>query len=171
MKMKSVIAGEYTAPPAHGPHDQRDLWDHARAAHVAQEHVAVGAERDDTLLDARPAGVIDADHRAADLGGEIHDLAHLLAHDLAQRAAEHGEVLAEHAHPAPVDRAMAGNHRIAPGPVLLHVEVVGAVAHERVELLEGAGVEQLLHALARRVLAARVLLLLGLGGRVHRRHA
>ena len=66
---------------------------------------------------------------------------------------------------APVDRAVAGHHRVAPRPVLLHVEVVGAVAHERVELLEGARVEQLLDALARRVLAARVLLLLGLRAR------
>ncbi len=55
---------------------------------------------------------------------------------------------------ATVDRAVAGDHGVAPRPVLLHVEVVRAVAHERVELLEGAGVEQLLHALARRVLAA-----------------
>ena len=98
-------------------HDQADLGDHARAADVAHEHVAVGAERDDALLDARAAGVVDADHRAADLGGEVHDLAHLLAHHLAERAAEHGEVLAEHAHGAPVDRAVPGHDRVAPGPV------------------------------------------------------
>ena len=66
---------------------------------------------------------------------------------------------------------MTGHHRVAPGPVLLHVEVVGAVAHERVELLEGPRVEQLLHALAGRVLAARVLLLLGLRRGVERRLA
>jgi len=43
---------------------------------------------------------------------------------------------------------------------------MGAVAHERVELLEGAGVQQLLDALPSRVLAARVLLLLCLRGGV-----
>ncbi len=64
-----------------------------------------------------------------------------------------------------------GDHRVAPRPVFLHLEVVRAVAHERVELLEGARVEQLLDALARRVLAARVLLLLGLRRRVQRRFA
>ena len=64
---------------------------------------------------------------------------------------------------------MAGDHGVAPGPVLLHVEVVGAVAHERVELLEGAGVQQLLDPLPGGVLAAGVLLLLGLGGGVQRR--
>ncbi len=154
-----------------GTHDQADLGDHAGAADVAHEHVAVGAQRDDALLDARAAGVVDADHGAADLGGEVHDLAHLLAHHLAERAAEDGEVLAEDADGAPVDRAVAGHHGVSPGAVLLHVEVVGAVAHERVELLEGARVEQLLDALAGGVLAARVLLLLGLGRGVDGRFA
>ena len=158
MKMKSVIAGRVDGAAGARAHDQADLRDHAAALDVADEHVAVGAERDDALLDARAAGVVDPDHRAADLRRQVHDLAHLLAHDLAERAAEDGEVLAEHAHPAPVDRAVAGDDRIALRAVLLHVEVVRAVADERVELLEGAGVEQLLDPLAGGVLALRVLL-------------
>ncbi len=48
------------------------------------------------------------------------------------------------------------------GPVLLEAELVGAVPDEGVELLEGAGVEQLLDALAGGELALRVLLRLGL---------
>ena len=92
---------------------------------------------------------------------------HLLAHDLAERAAEDREVLAEDADAAAVDRAVAGDDGVAPGPVLLHVELVRAVADERVELLEGAGVEQLLDPLAGGVLAACVLLLdRGLGAGV-----
>ncbi len=51
-----------------------------------------------------------------------------------------------------------GDDRVAVGPVLLHVELVRAVAHEHVELLERTGVEQLLDALPRGVLAALVLL-------------
>ena len=94
-------------------HDQADLRDHAAAHDVADEHVAVGAERDDALLDPRAAGVVDPDHRAADLGRQVHDLAHLLAHHLAERAAEHGEVLAEHAHPPAVDRAVTGDDGVA----------------------------------------------------------
>ena len=139
-------------------HDQADLRDHAAAHHVADEHVAVGPERDDALLDPGAAGVVDPDHRAADLGRQVHHLAHLLAHHLAERAAHDGEVLAEHAHPPAVDRPVAGDHSVAVGAVPLHVEVVGAVAHERVELLEGARVQQLLDPLARGVLAAFVLL-------------
>jgi hypothetical protein len=152
-------------------HDQADLGDHARAHDVPGEHVAVGAQRDDALLDPRSARVVDPDDRAADLGRQVHDLAHLLGHDLAERAAEDREVLAEDAHPAAVDRAVAGHHGVAPGPVALHAELDGPVAHEGVELLEGTGVEQLLDPLARGVLAAVVLLGLGLGRGVHRRLA
>ena len=72
----------------------------------------------------------------------------------------------------PVDRAVAGDDGVAPGPFLLHLEVVGAVADEGVELLEGAGVEQLLDPLAGGHLALRVLLLDRLlGGGVDRRLA
>jgi hypothetical protein len=74
-------------------HDERDLRDDPEA-HVAQEDLAVEAERDDALLDARAAGVVDADDRAAHLHREVHDLDDLLAEDLAERAAEDGEVLA-----------------------------------------------------------------------------
>ena len=129
------------------------------ALDVADEDVAVGAERDDALLDPRAAGVVDADHRRADLGGQVHDLAHLLRHHLAERAAEDREVLAEDEHRAAVDRPVAGDHGVAPGALLVHVELVGAVADEGVELLERARVEQLLDPLAGGQLALRVLLL------------
>jgi len=116
------------------PHDQRDLRDHPGALDVAHEDVPVGAERDDALLDARAARVVDADDRAADLRGEVHDLAHLLGHDLAERAAEDREVLGEDADAAALDRPVPRDHRVAPSAVLLHVEVDRAVADEGVEL-------------------------------------
>ena len=72
----------------------------------------------------------------------------------------------EDAHAPAVDRAVAGDHRVAPRPVLLHLELGRAVAHVGVELLEGARVEQLLDPLAGRVLALRVLLLDGRLGSV-----
>jgi hypothetical protein len=59
-----------------------------------------------------------------------------------------------------------GDDGVAPRAVLLHVELERAVANVGVELLERAGVEQLLDALARRVLALRVLLLDGRLGSV-----
>src|SRR4029079_10235500 len=99
-----------------------------------------------------PARVCGAEARAADLGGQVHHLAHLLAHDLAERAAEDGEVLAEDADPAAVDRPVAGHHGVAPRTRAGHVEVMRPMPDVRVELLERAGVEQLLDPLAGRVL-------------------
>ena len=155
-----------------GTHDQADLGDHSRALHVADEDVAVGPERDDSLLDAGAAGVVDPDHRRPDLGGEVHHLAHLLPHHLAEAATENGEVLREDEDGAAFDRAVAGDDGVTPGTALLHLEVVGAMANEGVELLEGAGVEQLLDPLAGGQLALRVLLIHRLrGGGVERRLA
>src|SRR5919198_4273424 len=155
-----------------GPHDYADLRDHAGALHVANEDVAVSAERHDALLDAGAPGVVEADHGAADLGRQIHDLAHLLGHHLAERAAEDGEVLREDADLATVDLAVARDHGVAPGPVPEHVEVGRSVPNERVELAERAGIEQLVDALAGGELALGMLLLDGLlGGGVDRRVA
>ena len=151
-----------------GPHDQADLRHDAGRPDVAQEDVGVGAERHDALLDARAAAVVDADDRAADAGREVHDLADLLADDLAERAAEDGEVLGEDADAAALDGPVAGDDRVAPGPVALHVEVRRAMPDERVQLREGAGVQQPLDALARGELAAVVLLALLLGRGVDR---
>ena len=55
---------------------------------------------------------------------------------------------------AAVDRAVAGDDGVAPGAVLLHPELGHPVADERVQLLEGARIQQLLEPLARGQLAA-----------------
>src|SRR6185312_14482731 len=51
-----------------------------------------------------------------------HHLAHLLRHHLTEAAAEDGEILREDEDGAAVDRAVAGNDGVAPGPVLLHLD-------------------------------------------------
>ena len=139
------------------PHDDADLRDHAGGDHVALEHLAVAAERGDALLDARAAGVEQADDRRARLHRHVLHLDDLLRVGLPQRAAEHGEVLGEQEHGAAVHRAPAGHHAVAGDFRLLHAEVGGAVLDEHVELLERALVEQQLDALARGQLAALVL--------------
>ena len=96
-------------------HDQGDLRDDAGGVHVAPEDLAVEAERDHALLDAGAAALVDADDRAAGLDREVHDLDDLLAVDLAERAAEDGEVLGEHADLAAVDGAVAGDDAVAVG--------------------------------------------------------
>ena len=52
---------------------------------------------------------------------------------------------------------MAGDHAVAGHDLLLHAEVAAAMGDELVDLLEGAGVEQQIDALARRQLAGVVL--------------
>ena len=129
----------------------------AGGQHVAQEDVAVAAEAGDALLDARAAGVVDADDGRAGLEREVHDLRHLLAHRLGQRAAEDGEVLREDEDAAAVDLAVAGDDGVAEEVLLVHAELGRAVDHQLVELLERARVEEDVDALAGGQLAALVL--------------
>ena len=124
------------------PHDQRDLRDDAGGHHVAVEDLGEQAERDHALLDAGAAAVVDPDDRAAGLQRVIHDLDDLLAVDLAERPAEHGEVLAEHADRAPVHGAVPGDHAVPVRPGGLDAEVVRPVPGQLVELGERARVEQ-----------------------------
>ena len=61
MAMKSVIAGEYTAPPAHGPITAEDLRNDAAVERVAQEDIRIAGERNHAFLDARAAGIVQAE--------------------------------------------------------------------------------------------------------------
>ncbi len=138
-------------------HDDADLRDDAGGEHVAEEHLAVAAERRHALLDARAARVEQADHRRPGTQGHVLDLDHLVGVGFGQRAAEHSEVLGEDVdHPA-VDGAPAGHHAVARHLGLLHAEIDAAVLDIHVELLEGAVVEEELKPLAGGELAALVL--------------
>ena len=134
----------------------------SRRTHVAIEDVSVTGERRGAFLDARPAGVVQPDHRGAGLQREVHDLADLLAHDLAERSAEHREVLREDEHLATVDRAPSGHDGIAERPLVLDPEPVRPMADEHVGLDERVLVQEPLDALPGGELAPVVLLLDGL---------
>ena len=138
-------------------HDDGDLRDDAGGQHVAQEHLAVAAERVDAFLDARAAGVEEADDRRAVLQRHVLDLRHLLGVRLGERAAEDGEVLGEDVDDAAVDGAPAGDDAVARRLLLLHAELGAAVLDEGVELLERVLVHEQLDALAGGQLAALVL--------------
>ncbi len=144
-----------------GAHDHADLGDHARGPDVPLEDVAVAGERGRPLLDPRAAGVVDLDERRPGRHREVHHLADLLGVDLAERAAEDREVLGGHEDPPAVDRPVAGHDPVARRPSPLHPEVVGAVDHEGVGLLERPGVEEEPDPLPRGELPALVLLLDG----------
>jgi hypothetical protein len=78
-----------------GPHDHRELRNDARGEDRVLENISVAGERGNTLLDARAPRVVDADDRRPHLHRLVHDLADFFRVGLGQRAAEHGEVLAE----------------------------------------------------------------------------
>ena len=115
-----------------------DLRDDARREHVAQEDVAVAAERHDAFLDARAGAVVEADERRADLRGEVHDLADLLGERAREAAAEDGEVLREQEDLPAVDLAVAGDDAVARDLLLVRAEVRAAVHDELVHLDERA---------------------------------
>ena len=137
--------------------DDRDLRHDARRQDVAQEDLRVPAEGRDAFLDSRPAGIVEADDRRADLHREVHDLADLLGIRLRERPAEDREVLAEDEHQPPVDRAVSGDDAVAEEELLVEPELRRAVGDERVQLDERARVQEEVQSLARRELAPRVL--------------
>src|SRR3712207_4763609 len=157
-------SGGVDVPAGRGAHHQGDLRDDAGGVHVAPEDLAVEAEGDHALLDARAAALVDADDGAAGAQREVEDLDDLLAVDLAEAAAEDGHVLGEDAHRPAVDRAEPGDDAVAEGPLGVHAEGAGAVPGELVELGERARVQQRLDALAGGHLPRRVLLLDGAPG-------
>ena len=127
-----------------GAEDGGDLRDDSAGEGVAEEDVGVAGERDDALLDARAAGVVEADDGRADAHGDVHDLDDLGGVGLGERAAEDGEVLREDEDHAAVDAAVAGDEAVAEDALVVgaHAEVGAAVGDEFVGLFEAAFVEQ-----------------------------
>src|SRR4029077_5426047 len=129
--------------------DQAQLRNQAARLAVAPEDLGVAGGRDDPFLDARPAGVVDADDRDAIGQREVHHLDDLLRENLAQRAAEDARVVAEKHHVAAVDLGHARHHAIPEHPA--------RVAREQVDLFEGIAVDEARDALACGQLALGVL--------------
>ncbi len=115
---------------------------------VAQEDVGVTGERHHAFLNARAAGVVEADDGSADAHGHVHHLDDLGGVGFGERAAEDGEVLSEDEDETAFDASVAGDEAVAEELLLVHAEVVAAVGDELVGLFEGAFVEEELDALA-----------------------
>ena len=140
-----------------GPHDDRNLRDDARTFDVAPEHLAVAAERRDALLDAGAAGIEQSDDRRPHAQRHVLHLGYLARMGLAERAAEHREILREDEDRATVDRAPPSYDAVSRDFLPFHAEICRAVFDIHVELLERVRVEQEFDALAGRQLAAPVL--------------
>src|SRR5665213_299718 len=139
------------------PHDHADLGNDAAGKDVLEEDVGVAGQGIHPLLDARPAGVEQADDRRPVAGRHLLDLDDLLGVGLRKRAAEHREILGEYIDDATVDRAPAGDHAVAGEALLFHAEVVTAVLDEHAALLEGVFVEKNVETFAGGELALGVL--------------
>src|SRR5439155_13338144 len=112
---------------------------------------------DDTLLDAGAPGVVEPDDGHAHLQGEIHDLADLLGIGEGERPPEDREVLGEEVNGPTVDPRRARHDPVAEDLLVAHPEVGRLMDHEAVQLVEGSLVDKEGDALARRLLAGRVL--------------
>src|SRR5712664_1004228 len=78
-----------------GTHDGTDLRDNAAGQSVAKKNIGVAGERRNTFLNARAAGIVEANHGRADAHGLVHNLANFQRIGFRERAAEYGEVLRE----------------------------------------------------------------------------
>ncbi len=106
------------------------------------EDLAVAGKRRHAFLDARTAGVEQADHRRAVLHSHLLDFDDLLRVSLGQRPAEHRKVFRIHIDHAAVDRAAAGDHAVTGNDGLVGIEILVAMLNEHVELLEGVLIQQ-----------------------------
>ena len=144
-------------PARAGPHDQADLRHDSGRQDVALEHLAIGGKRPHAFLDARAAGIVDADHGRAVLYGHVHDLADLRRVRFRDRAAQNGKVLAEDIDHAAIDGAPAGDNAITGVLRFLHVKIGAAVGDKHVEFFERAFVKQKVDPFTGAELALRVL--------------
>ena len=96
-----------------GAHDGGDLRHDSAVQRVAQENVGIAGQRHHAFLDARAAGVVQADDGGAHLGGEVHDLDDLGGVGFGERAAENGEILREDEDQPALDAAVAGDEAVA----------------------------------------------------------
>ena len=140
--------------------DDGDLRDKTARLAGLLENPPVLAERRDTFLDTRAAGVDQCDNRHFEADGHIHEVANLLAFSHAERAAAHREVLRIHGDRAPVHFAEPGDDGRTGNPL------VDVAADETADFLEAVGVEQQVEAFAGRAFAFGMLAFAGvlLGG-------
>ena len=87
-------------------------------------------------MNARAAGVIQANDGRTLAQGQIHDFDDLRGVGFGQRAAEDSEVLREDVHQAATDAPVAGDEAVAGRALRFHAEIVGVVSDEFIELFE-----------------------------------
>jgi hypothetical protein len=93
-------------------------------------------------LDPCATRVLESDDRGARVESEVEDLADLVGYDPAETATKHGEVLSKNENMPTIDGAVAGDHGVAQGFLVLDAEPGRLVTDELIDLLERVLVEQ-----------------------------
>src|SRR5262245_4845408 len=138
-------------------HNRGELRHHARSHDITLKYFSVSRQAVDALLNARAAGVVDANDRRAVLHRHVHYLADLLRHHPAETATEHGEVLGIDVNQTAVDGAVTGDDRVAQVLLLVQAEIDAVVRAQTIDLDKTTVVEQNIEALARQELSLLVL--------------
>src|SRR5699024_8082566 len=131
-----------------GAEDDGDLGDDAGGLDVVVEGLGDVIQGDGAVLDAGAGALVQADDRAAGLDGQLLQLDHLLAVNLAEGATEDGAVLGEDADLATVDGAPAGDDAVGGGTLGDQAEVRGAGGRQGIGLDEGGLVAEVGDAVA-----------------------
>ena len=159
MKMKSVMAGEYTAPARSRADDDGDLGDDAGVEGISQEYIAVGRQAECALLDAGAAGVVEPDDGAAGLGSQgpmTLQIFWLTASEreppMTVKSWAKAKIWRPSTFPYPVTTASPKGASIA------QAKIGGPVGYEGVQLLKGALVHKTSETLESSELAPAVLL-------------
>ena len=93
-----------------GTQNDRDLGNQARGLARLLEDTTVLSQRDDALLDAGAARILNADDRNTHADAPVDQVDDLVALDLAQGATQHREVLRVGGNHAPLHAAVTGGH-------------------------------------------------------------
>ena len=123
-----------------GAHDEADLWDDAGCEDVSDKHVAVTGEAVHALLDARAAGVHDADDRRAGLHRHVLNLVDLAGGGEGEGAAEDGEIKGVDEDGSAIDCAIARNDGVAGDLAVGEAKLKDVVGGEGVEFDKRVGV-------------------------------
>src|ERR1700733_14962285 len=144
-------------------HNCADLRDHAAGERITQENFRIARQRHHAFLNARAAGIVQANYGSAGAHGEVHDFRDFRGIGFRKGAAKDGKVLREDIHEAAADTPITGDESVAGRALRFHAEVVRMVADEFFELFEGAFIEQQLDAFAGAELALFVFALATFG--------
>ena len=143
-------------------HDDGNLRNDTARHRVVVEDAAIAGQGVNAFLNPGTAGVIDADHRAADLHGRFLGRRDLLRMHFTQRTADDREVLCGGIGHTAVDQAVAGHNTVPGRFFFLHAEIDTAVFHEQAGFDKGVRIKQSFEPFPGCILALAVLSVDGL---------